>query len=69
MYWTYLTNSKNELLTLESNNNLEKMIQGYHELVETEFFKQFDGFDKLFISDKNYLENPLTKKLFEINLF
>lgn len=67
-YWSYLTNNKNETLTFESHGNLQKMISDYQELVKTDFFTQFAGFDKIVVSNKNSLENPLDNKLFELKL-
>jgi hypothetical protein len=67
-YWSYLTNNKNEILTFESHENLQKMILDYKELVKTDFFTQFAGFNKIVVSNKNSLENPLANKLFELEL-
>jgi len=69
MYWSYLTNNKNETLTFESHGNLEKMISDYKELAKENFFKQFIGFNKIVISNKNAVQNPLDNKLFELELF
>ncbi len=68
MYWSYLTNDKNETLTFESHGNLQKMISDYNELAKSNFFKQFYGFDKIVISNKNAIENPLANKVFELKL-
>jgi hypothetical protein len=65
-YWSYLTNHQNELLTLESHFNLEKMICDIDELNKFKFFDQFEGFNKIFISSKNPVNNPLNEKLYEI---
>jgi hypothetical protein len=67
-YWSYLTNKKNELLTFESHFNLEKMKSDLIDLNKFEFFDQFKGFDKVFISSKNPIDNPLSEKLYEINI-
>jgi len=68
MYWSYLTNNKNETLTFESHGNLEKMISDYKELANANFFTQFIGFNKIVISNKNAVQNPLDNKLFEMEL-
>lgn len=67
-YWSYLTNKKNELLTFESHSNIEKMKSDLNELNEFKFFDQFEGFNKIFISSKNPISNPLNEKLYEINI-
>lgn len=69
MYWSYLTNDKNETLTFESHGNFQKMISDYQELAKTDFFKQFMYFNKIFISNKNSVESPINHKLFELKLF
>ncbi len=68
MYWSYLTNNKNETLTFESHGNLQQMISDYRELAKANFFKQFEGFNKIVISNKNAIQNPLANKLFEMEL-
>ncbi len=68
-YWSYLTNNANELLTFESHNNLKKMSSDYNELIAFKFFTQFQGFTKIFVSNKSPSENPETSKLFELDLF
>ncbi len=68
MYWSYLTNDKNETLTFESHENLQKMISDYKELTKTDFFSQFVGFNKIIVSNKNAIENPLANKVFELEL-
>lgn len=67
MYWSYLTNTKNDILTFETHKNFEKLVQDYKELVKCDFFSQFEIYDKIFISDKSPSDNPIEHKLFEIN--
>ncbi len=69
MYWSYLTNETNKLLTFESHADLNKMSSDYNELIAFGFFKQFQGYTQIFVSNKSPLENPETSKLFELNLF
>lgn len=66
-YWSYLTNKKNELLTFESHSNFDKMKSDINELNKFEFFDQFKGFTKIFISSKNPIDNPLSENLYELN--
>ncbi len=67
MYWSYLTNDANQILTFESHDDLNKMSSDYNELVAFGFFKQFEGFTKIIVSNKNPIENPLANKLFELD--
>ena len=55
MYWSYLCginkNNKLNLLTLESNDNLENLIHNYLELILDNFFSNFtNDFNFIFIS-------------------
>jgi hypothetical protein len=68
LYWSYLTNGKNEILTFESHDNYEKMVQDCAELANWNYFEQFVGFNRIFVSSKNPTENPIGNKLFELNL-
>ena len=67
MYWSYLikteSNSTN-LLTFESNDNLEKLSKGYCELVIVDFFSSFaHNYDTIFISEYDPTQNPITKEI------
>ena len=66
MYWSYLINDNNEVLTFETNKDINKMVSDYNELIGLKFFSQFVGYTKIFISNKNPQENPITNKLFEL---
>jgi hypothetical protein len=67
-YWSYLTNKQeNNFLTFESHTDIEKMKSDYAELVEFNFFNSFEGYSKIFISNKNPVDNPIETKLFELN--
>ena len=67
-YWSYLTNNQqNEFLTFESHEDLDKMKLDYEQLITFEFFTQFEGFTKIFISNKSPTDNPIDDKLFELN--
>ena len=55
MYWSYLyginKNNKLNLLTLESNDNLENLIHNYLELILDNYFSHFtNDFNFIFIS-------------------
>ena len=69
MYWSYLTNN-NLILTFESGSDLNKLIQGYCELLLDNYFSGFtQDFNTLFISEFAPDENPLQKdKKFIIRL-
>ncbi len=69
MYWSYLIDENNNILTFESHDDLNKMSSDYNELIAFGFFKQFQGYTRIFVSNKSPLENPKTSKLFELNLF
>lgn len=66
MYWTYLygtVNSKINILTLESNEDLNKLIEGSCSLIQDDFFSSFGSdFDQLFISEYNPIEDPNNKE-------
>lgn len=67
MYWSYLINitneSNNNLLTFESNENLDMLSKGYCELVIDNFFSSFDrDYNAIFISEYNPTQNPSTKE-------
>jgi len=65
MYWTYLCGKKestSNILTLESNDNLQQLSEGYCELVLEDFFSCFGSdYDYLFISEFSPDQNPLEK--------
>lgn len=67
MYWSYLTNTNNHtenLLTFESNDNLEKMSTGYCELVIADFFSSFShDYNAIFISEFDPTKNPSNKEI------
>ena len=72
MFWSYLcriSDSQIKLLTFESGNDLEKLKQGYCELILDKFFTSFaQDFDFIFISKYSPTDNPYTKeKEFVIN--
>ena len=67
MYWSYLTNTNNHygnnLLTFESNDNLNKLSIGYCELVIDNFFSSFSNdYDSIFISEYDPNQNPFSKE-------
>ena len=65
MFWSYLTNNQeNKFLTFETCEYFDKMKLDYEELDNFDFFNQFEGFTKIFISTKNPTEQP--DKLFEL---
>ena len=66
-YWSYLTNKQNQILAFETQTDLEKMKSDYDSLIKFNFFSQFEGYTKIFVSDKNPAENPIDNKLFELN--
>lgn len=63
MYWSYLcriTESKVNILTLESNDNLNMLSKGYCHLILEDFFSSFGhDYDHLFISEFGPNQNPL----------
>jgi hypothetical protein len=65
-YWSYLTNKNNEILALETSDNIDKMKSDYVELIKSNFFDQFSGFTKIFISSKNPVNKPSEFIQFEI---
>lgn len=65
-YWSYLTNQKKEILALETSDNIDKMKNDYVELIKSNFFEQFNGFTKIFISSKNPVNKPSEFIEFEI---
>lgn len=66
MYWSYLTNTyknNNDLLTFESNNDLDKLSKGYCELVISNFFSSFShDYNAIFISEFDPTENPYDRE-------
>ena len=71
MYWSYLTNiSTNSILTFESGTNINKLIEGYCNLIIDDYFIGFiKDYNTLFISEYNPSENPIEKeKKFIIDL-
>ena len=66
-HWSYLTNNQeNIFLTFETCEYFDKMKMNYKELDAFEFFHQFEGFTKIFISTKNPTDHPIDDKLFEL---
>ena len=65
MYWTYLINlTNNNILTFESNNDLNKLFSGYCELVIDNFFSSFSpNYDSIFISTYGPDKDPLNKEI------
>lgn len=65
MYWSYLINTytnNNDLLTFESNDDLDKLSKGYCELVISDFFSSFShDYNAIFISKFDPTENPSNK--------
>lgn len=68
MYWSYLTKTNQHpttnLLTFESNNDLDKLSKGYCELVIVDFFSSFSNdYDAIFISEFDPTQNPSSKEI------
>lgn len=70
MYWSYLTNINddsfisNELLTFESNENFDKMLHGYCELIFIDFFSSFSReYNAIFISEYEPNDDPAKKSI------
>jgi hypothetical protein len=64
MYWSYLTNtdkfSQPNILTFESNEDLDKLSKGYCELILDNFFSSFGSdYDAIFISEFGPVDNPM----------
>ena len=73
MYWSYLTNTDsnvNNLLTFESNDDLEKLSKGYCELVITDFFSSFShDYNAIIISELDPTKIPSIYSNKEIKFF
>ena len=67
-YWSYLTNNQEDIfLTFETHEYFDRMKFDYEQLNTFDFFNQFEGFTKIFVSSKNPTNNPCSDKLFEVN--